>query len=81
MSDIEDTIRWMNSLCCGAGEPPEDAKTVAEWDREYANRTVPTKQPWFPPEWMICPGCIRFRFSPIHFCLRVIGICDGRNAC
>jgi hypothetical protein len=28
---------------------------------------------------LICPGCLRLRFSPVHLVYRLVGICDGRN--
>lgn len=80
MSDgVEETIRWLNTLCCGEGEPPEDAKTVREWDRP--NEPHRTGGYQFPPGWLICPACIRLRTSPVHLYYRAIGICDGENAC
>ena len=30
-------------------------------------------------DWLICPGCIRFKFSPFHLLNRIVGICDGRG--
>lgn len=30
---------------------------------------------------LICPGCIRFKFNPIHWFNRLVGICDGQNCC
>lgn len=31
-------------------------------------------------DWMICPGCIRLKASPVHLFLRLVGWCDGKGA-
>jgi hypothetical protein len=30
-------------------------------------------------EWMICSGCIRLKISPVHWILRLSGLCDGKG--
>ena len=44
--DIDDTIRWMNSLCCG-GEAPTGTKTVREWDAIEPNPALSRWRRWF----------------------------------
>ncbi|WP_143546557.1 hypothetical protein [Rhodococcus sp. 06-418-5] len=63
---------------CGEFDPK--AKTAAEWDYEHSTRNVGVLKPRLLQDWMVCPACIRFRFSPIHlFHRHVTGLCDGKN--
>ena len=29
--------------------------------------------------WLICPACLRVRFSPLHGAVRLFGLCPGRH--
>jgi len=31
-------------------------------------------------EHMICPACWRFRWSPLHWFVRLAGLCDGKGS-
>lgn len=35
---------------------------------------------WELPAKRGCPGCIRWRFSPVHRLLRILGVCDGKGS-
>lgn len=62
----------------------EDPFSYAAYERRYATRAGRRenrhhKLVQHVGEALTCPACLRLRFSPIHWVVRALGLCPGKD--
>lgn len=65
--DVEDTIRWLNTLCCSTPDPDARRADDPAWQQQpEVRRTVAD---WLADA-LFCGACLRLRLAPGHllFC-------------